>query len=137
KYKVTGEDIIVAGVQGVIFGAGMHKVHEMGVKREIKANEELAKQAKETLKANRLAMFANVEVDSTKAQELVDKYLPMANFPDDPMRNVECEIIAPETTSAETIKSESFSTADFFEEYSIARNLSKEYIDFGRKLISR
>lgn len=50
--------------------------------------------------------------------------------------NIECEIIAPETTSAEMIKSESFSTADFFEEYSIARNLSKEYIDFGRKLIS-
>ncbi len=39
-----------------------------------KANETIAKSEKESLKAKRLAMFSDVEIESVKAQELVDKF---------------------------------------------------------------
>jgi chromosome segregation ATPase len=40
-----------------------------------KANDDLAVVAKQALKANRLAMFTDVDVDSAKAEELVNKFL--------------------------------------------------------------
>ncbi len=49
KYKVTGEDLIVAGVQGAVFGAGMHKIHEYGVKQQEKADIELTKNINDSL----------------------------------------------------------------------------------------
>lgn len=41
----------------------------------VTANTELEAAAKETLKAKRLSMFADVEIDAAKAQELVEKFI--------------------------------------------------------------
>lgn len=60
-----------------------HETKVVSVEKELteaksnlaKANEDLAKVAKEALKANRLAMFNDVDVDSAKAEELVNKFI--------------------------------------------------------------
>lgn len=44
-------------------------------KKLVKANEDLAVVAKEALKAKRLAMFNDIDVEPAKAQELVEKFL--------------------------------------------------------------
>lgn len=70
------------------------------------------------------------------AQELDDQLSLSLNTTGEPYRNVICEVVAPEATKAETIRSESFSTADFFEEYVKSKELSEPYIKLGREIVN-
>jgi len=79
----------------------------------------------------------NIKIRNVPSKKTAEELIHYNMNLNSDIRNIECEIITPVATSAETIRSDTFSTADFFEEYSIARNLSKEYVDFGRKLIAR